>query len=453
MLSSAEETLIREFSNIGAKAINRLKPIAEELKKYYINFEDFKNKEEDIKNLMRCGLTIEEQAFLTETDNYSRKGKTEEQAEKMKKRKNIIKRVLYLYDLLQKLIFPEFLTPEKKPREPRASSSGNRRKSSSSPHEEDDESMVVPVVIGDATPVENQYLSVPEEFRIHVFNPHKSKHEMDLPLRMCIVAPAGSGKTNFLVTLIQKFNPPEEQPTFDDIYIISPNANEPLFIYLKTLLGEGLFICDGLVDIPSIDDFDNNQQHLLCYDDCLNENQSSIIDFYVRGRNRNCSVIFLSQNYYGIEISIRRNTTYLVLLKLRGKKDVNSVLADYDYIGNQNIIRQMYNEAVSEKFGCFIIDIPRQEYRKNILGLYDLSGKSEVVRDDNQIVESALISVSSSLVNLLSEKNCLKFTLSNGRAISIWLDEVEAENEGEDEDEVVRGDEDEVVREDEDEDC
>jgi hypothetical protein len=87
---------------------------------------------------------------------------------------------------------------------------------------------------------------------------------MDLPLRMSIVAPAGSGKTNFLVSLIQRFNPPEsDERTFDDICIISPNANEPLFINLKRLLGESVIVCDGLDDIPPIDDFDNNQQHLL----------------------------------------------------------------------------------------------------------------------------------------------------------------------------------------------
>ena len=86
MLSSEEENLIRDFVNVGAKAIDRLGPIADELKKYYSNIEDFKNKEEDIKKLMRCGLTIEEQTLLTETDNYPRQRKTEEQAEKMKKK-------------------------------------------------------------------------------------------------------------------------------------------------------------------------------------------------------------------------------------------------------------------------------------------------------------------------------------------------------------------------------
>lgn len=159
----------------------------------------------------------------------------------------------------------------------------------------------LPTVVGDTTPVENQYLSVPEEDLIPSFNPHNSSHEMELPFRMCIVAPSGTGKTSFLVSLIKKFNPPGgEFQIFYDIYIISPNTTEPLFINLKRLLGDRIFICNGLKEIPTIDGFDNKYQHLLCFDDFLNENQKKIIDYYARGRNRNCSVVFYVKTIMGL---------------------------------------------------------------------------------------------------------------------------------------------------------
>ena len=97
----------------------------------------------------------------------------------------------------------------------------------------------------------------------------------------------------------------------------------------------------------------------------------------------------------------------------------------------------MYNQATSEKFGSFFIDIPRQEYRKNHLGFYslnkeeeDLSVSSREIVPDNpdenyQTVQSAITRVSASLAHLLSDDSGKTFTLEDGRIISIFLGDLE----------------------------
>jgi hypothetical protein len=97
----------------------------------------------------------------------------------------------------------------------------------------------------------------------------------------------------------------------------------------------------------------------------------------------------------------------------------------------------MYNQATSEKFGSFIIDSPRQEYRKNHLGFYslnkeeeDLSVSSREIVPDNpdenyQTVQSTITSVSASLAHLLSDDTGKTFTLEDGRIITIFLGDLE----------------------------
>jgi ABC-type lipoprotein export system ATPase subunit len=45
----------------------------------------------------------------------------------------------------------------------------------------------------------NMYEKIPKEFLDKVENPNIHLHQLKLPFRMCIVAPSGSGKTNFLI--------------------------------------------------------------------------------------------------------------------------------------------------------------------------------------------------------------------------------------------------------------
>ena len=49
----------------------------------------------------------------------------------------------------------------------------------------------------DGGKIVNMYEKLPKEFLDKVDNPNFELHHLKLPFRMCIVAPSGSGKTNF----------------------------------------------------------------------------------------------------------------------------------------------------------------------------------------------------------------------------------------------------------------
>ena len=72
--------------------------------------------------------------------------------------------------------------------------------------------------------IENLYEKIPKEMLDEAENPNYDLHKFKLPFRMCIVAPSGSGKTNFLINLLRLFSC-GSKGTFSTITIITKNAD------------------------------------------------------------------------------------------------------------------------------------------------------------------------------------------------------------------------------------
>ena len=171
----------------------------------------------------------------------------------------------------------------------------------------------------------NFYEHIPNKYKDDAENPNYDVHNINLPFRMCIVAPSGSGKTNFLMNILKVFS--QGKGTFISVDIITANKDEPLYKWLETEY-KGFTIKEGLINTPSLDDFDKQYNHLVVWDDLvLEKNQKVIENYYLRARKQNVSVIYLSQSYYDIPKFIRKNCNYLVLLNLNGsKRELTAIL-------------------------------------------------------------------------------------------------------------------------------
>ena len=52
-------------------------------------------------------------------------------------------------------------------------------------------------------------------------------------------------------------------------------------------------------EIIPVKDLDSDSQKIVIFDDFVcDKNQKPLIDYFIRGRHKNCSVIYLSQSYY-----------------------------------------------------------------------------------------------------------------------------------------------------------
>ena len=219
----------------------------------------------------------------------------------------------------------------------------------------------------------NMYKKIPKEFIDNVDNPNFKLHHLKIPFRMCIFAPSGSGKTNFLINLISIFS--KGNGTFKSIYIITRNADEPLYRWITTVTNQ-IIIKEGIENTPELDKFDKTSNHLVVWDDLvLSKDLKAVENYYIRARKLNVSVIFISQSYFKIPKIIRSNCSYMVLLKLSGNREVNLILSEFGLGVTKNELIKIYEYATREKFSPLIIDLEANKdnrFRKGLLEIIDV---------------------------------------------------------------------------------
>jgi hypothetical protein len=202
-------------------------------------------------------------------------------------------------------------------------------------------------------------------------NPNFHIHHLKIPFRMCVVAPSGSGKSNFLVNLIHLFSS-GAKGTFSDITIITRNKDEPLYKYLTSKCDQ-IQIKEGIHNIPPLDKMNKKENHLVCFDDLvLAKDQSAIENYYIRARKLNCSVVYLSQSYFRIPKIIRNNCSYMVILKLSGNREVNLILSEFGLGVSREQLLAMYEYATKEKFSPLLIDLEQEPTKRFRKGFQDI---------------------------------------------------------------------------------
>lgn len=221
----------------------------------------------------------------------------------------------------------------------------------------------------------NMYEKIPKSFLDKVDNPNFHLHNLKLPFRMCIVAPSGSGKSNFLLNLIHLFCA-GDKGTFSTIHIITRNKSEPLYKWLESEC-EQIRITEGLSTTPRLDDFDKNKNHLVVWDDLvLSKDLSMVENYYIRARKLNCSVIFLSQSYFRIPKIIRNNCSYMILLKLSGNREMNIIMTEFGLGVSKEQLLKIYEYATAEKFSPLVIDMEADKdnrFRKGLNEIIDIN--------------------------------------------------------------------------------
>ena len=168
-----------------------------------------------------------------------------------------------------------------------------------------------------------------------IVNENKNKHNKnwpyipDHPFRILIIGGSGSGKTNVLLNLI------ENQPDSHKIYLYAKDPYECKYQYL-IIKREGAGINhfkDLKAFIEYSDDMRNvykNVNHyspdkenkiLIVFDDMIahmiqNKKLNSIVtELFIRGRQLNISLVFITQSYFKVPKDVRMNTTHFFCYK------------------------------------------------------------------------------------------------------------------------------------------
>lgn len=217
----------------------------------------------------------------------------------------------------------------------------------------------------------NFYEQMPKDLLDNAENPNFHLHNIKLPFRMLIVAPSGSGKTNFLANLLYLFCS-GRTGTFQDITILTKCADEPIYNYLNKETDGAISVKEGLEHLPQLDKMDKKVNHLVCFDDLqLLKNQEPIMNYYIRARKKNCSVIYLAQNFFQVPKVIRLNCMYFVILKLSCDRDMRLILKEMSLGLTAEQLLKLYAFATDTKFVPLLVDMeecnPEKKFRKGLL--------------------------------------------------------------------------------------
>lgn len=215
--------------------------------------------------------------------------------------------------------------------------------------------------------MKNIYEIMPQGLLRKSDNPNLHIHGIKLPARICVSAPSGSGKSNMVINFISMCS--QGIGTFSSIQIVTRDADEPLYNYLK-LKNDQIQITEGLHTLPELKKFSKDENHLVIIDDlCLAKDQSSVLEYYIRCRKQNVTVMYLTQSYFKIPIVIRQNCNYAVILGVGNKRSMNLMLSEFAIGASKEQLMGMYKEATREKLHLLLIDVdesdPQRKFRKD----------------------------------------------------------------------------------------
>ena len=226
--------------------------------------------------------------------------------------------------------------------------------------------------IGSKAELIDWYKEIPKKYLTKTHNPNFKIHGIQVPFRMLIIGGSGSGKTQTFLNILHNFS-----GTFQNIFLITKNKDEPLYNYLADKLKDKVFeIFEGISKAPDLDTFNKKEQTLVVFDDLvLEKNQSAIEEYYIRARKLNCSVIYLSQSYYAVPLNIRRNLTYLLIKRLQSLKDLYAILREYALGVDKKVLKNIYEKATGTKQDFLLVDMEAESadrFRKNFNEIFDI---------------------------------------------------------------------------------
>jgi ABC-type dipeptide/oligopeptide/nickel transport system ATPase component len=211
-------------------------------------------------------------------------------------------------------------------------------------------------------------------FLLTSHNPNYDVHFIQIPFRMLIIGSSGSGKTMTLYNILRVFS-----KTFQNIYIITKNKKESIYEYIedkfkkinekpKAKFHQNVNVEEGIDMLPDLETFDKEEQSLVVLNDLvLLKDQSRIVEYYVRCRKLNVSVIYISQSYFAIPKIIRQNVNYVIIKQVSSARNLKMIANEYSLEIESKKLKKLYEFCTDKKENFMLIDVDcaKTRYRKN----------------------------------------------------------------------------------------
>ena len=183
--------------------------------------------------------------------------------------------------------------------------------------------------------------------------------------RMVICGNSGSGKTNLLTHMLMK-----PLVFYDQIHLYAKNLEQEKyqnmiksFDEISQLVGYNVLVCSNDDIVPVENLMDDTAQKIVIFDDYVcDKNQKPLIDYFIRGRHKNCSVIYLSQSFYGTPKDIRLNCSHFCIYEFPSSNERNLISREL------GVDKDQYINATNKPYSFLYVDKPKKLIRRNFYG-------------------------------------------------------------------------------------
>ena len=187
----------------------------------------------------------------------------------------------------------------------------------------------------------------------------------DDTFRMLICGNSGSGKTNMLYHMLMK-----PLLFYDQIHLYGKNLEQQkyqdmisTFDDISQSVGYNVLVCSNDDIVPVENLMDNTAQKIVIFDDYVcDKNQKPLIDYFIRGRHKNCSIIYLSQSFYGTPKDIRLNCSHFCIYEFPSSNERNLISREL------GVDKEQYINATNKPYSFLYVDKPKKLIRRNFYG-------------------------------------------------------------------------------------
>ena len=187
----------------------------------------------------------------------------------------------------------------------------------------------------------------------------------DDTFRMLICGNSGSGKTNMLYHMLMK-----PLLFYDQIHLYGKNLEQQkyqdmisTFDDISQSVGYNVLLCSNDDIVPVENWMDNTAQKIVIFDDFVcDKNQKPLIDYFIRGRHKNCSVIYLSQSFYGTPKDIRLNCSHFCIYEFPSSNERNLISREL------GVNKEQYINATNKPYSFLYVDKPKKLIKRNFYG-------------------------------------------------------------------------------------
>ena len=193
----------------------------------------------------------------------------------------------------------------------------------------------------------------------------------DHPCRILIIGGSGSGKKNALLNLVSN------QPDIDKIYLYAKDPYKAKYQYLINKREKvGLNHYDDLKafieysnymqDVyKNIDEYNTDRERkvLIAFDDMIadmiNNKKINLIvtELFIRDRNLNISLVFITQSYFKVPKDVRLNSTHFFIMKIPNKRELQQIALNHSSDINSKDLIKIYKKYTAEPYSFLVNDV------------------------------------------------------------------------------------------------